>query len=200
MLWFALVLQFIISTVSYQAAGRSFFGALVQILSFYTIQTNLLIAVALTAILLKPRSQWGRFFGRTSVLTAITVYILIVGLVYATVLKGIWQLHGLFKLADVLLHEISPIIFLVFWLFFIPKEKLKWSLLLPWAIFPLLYLVYSLVRGAVTGYYPYPFVNAATLGYAQVMINSAGVLVVFLVLGSLLIGVSRLVSRGDSAV
>lgn len=199
MLWFALVLQFIISTGMYRSEGRSFFGALIQILSFYTIQTNLLIAIALTAILFAPGSRWGSFFRRTSVLTAIAVYILIVGLVYATVLKGIWQLHGLFKLTDVLLHEVSPVSFLLLWVLFVPKEKLKWSLLLSWAIFPLLYLVYSLARGASTGYYPYPFLNAAKFGYAQVMINSAGVLVVFLVLSSFLIGVSRLVSRRNSA-
>ncbi|RYE16627.1 MAG: hypothetical protein EOP51_25450 [Sphingobacteriales bacterium] len=196
MLWFALVLQFVISTQGYMADGRSLAGALIEILSFFTIQTNLLIAIALSAILLVPRSRWGRFFGQTSVLTAIAVYILIVGLVYAVVLKGIWQLQGLFKLADVLLHEVSPVIFLLYWLFFVPKEKLRWSLLFPWAIFPLLYLVYSLLRGAVTGGYPYPFINVAKLGYGQVMINSGGVLVVFLVFGALLIGVSR--SMADS--
>jgi len=191
MLWFALVLQFVISTNQYQAQGRSFGGALIQILSYYTIQTNLLIAVAMTSIWLFPTSNLGRFFSKTSVLTAIAVYILIVGLIYATVLKGIWQLTGLFKLTDVLLHELSPVTYLLFWFFVVPKESLRWSLLFPWAVFPLTYLFYALCRGAYTGDYPYPFVNAAKFGYPQVAVNAFFVLLIFTVLGSLLIGISR---------
>jgi hypothetical protein len=196
MLWFALGLQFYISTDAYMATGRSFAGAIIQIISFYTIQTNLLIAVGLTAILFAPESAWGRFFSRTSVLTSIAVYITIVGLIYATVLKGLLQLDGLFMLADFLLHTLSPIVFVVFWLLFVPKESIKWNQVLLWAIFPLLYLVYSLIRGAISGDYPYPFVNAAKLGYGQVAVNSVGVLVVFLVLSGVFIGISRVLRKG----
>lgn len=196
MLWFALALQFYISTEAYMATGRAFAGAIIQIVSFYTIQTNLLIAVALTAILLKPASAWGRFFSRTAVLTAIAVYICIVGLIYTTVLKGLIQLDGLFRLADLLLHTISPILFIIFWLLFVPKEAIKWTQILLWAIFPLLYLFYSLIRGAICGDYPYPFVNAAKLGYGQVAINSIGVLVVFLVFSGVFIGLVRVMRKG----
>ena len=196
MLWFALGLQFYISTNAYMATGRTFAGAIIQIISFYTIQTNLLIAVGLTAILLKPASAWGRFFSRTSVLTSIAVYIIIVGLIYNVILKSLVQLEGLFKLTDFLLHTVSPIVYLIFWLLFVPKENIKWNQILPWAIFPLLYLVYSLIRGAISGDYPYPFINAAKLGYGQVAVNSVGVLVVFLVLSGVFIGISRVVRKG----
>ncbi|HMI03857.1 MAG TPA: Pr6Pr family membrane protein [Pedobacter sp.] len=192
MLWFALILQFYISTRLYLEDGRSTAGAIVQIISYYTIQTNLLIAAAMTCILIKPGSKLGNFFSRTSVLTAIAVYILIVGLIYATILKGIWKLEGLFKLTDFLLHTLSPIAYVLFWIIFVPKDKIKWKSLLSWALFPLLYLIYSLIRGAISGYYPYPFVDAAKFGYAQVAINAVGVLLLFLAISSLLIGVARL--------
>src|ERR1700709_1596910 len=95
MLWFALILQFIISTKQFMVTGRTLAGALVQIISYFTIQTNLLIAVAFTVILIKPNSLWVKFFSRTTVLTAIAVYIVIVGLIYASVLKGILELKSL---------------------------------------------------------------------------------------------------------
>jgi len=192
MLWFALILQFYISTKMYVGAGRTTVGAVVEILSFYTIQTNLLIAVALSVILFKPDSAWGRFFSQTSVLTAIAVYIMIVGLIYATILKGIWNPQGWFKLADFLLHTVSPVMYMLFWIFFVPKIRIPWKVLFFWAVFPFIYLLYALIRGANTGYYPYPFVNAAKFGYTQVAINSVGILIVFLVLSSVLIGITRL--------
>lgn len=196
MVWFGLILQFYISTESYMAAGRSFIGSIIQIISFYTIQTNLLIAIALTAILLKPASSWGRFFSKPSVLTAITVYIVIVGLIYAIVLKGIWKPEGLFKLADDLLHTASPILFVVFWLIFVPKGNIKWKQVFPWAIFPFLYLIYSLIRGSITGDYPYNFINANMISYQQIAINSFFVLLAFLGISSIFISIDRFLKRG----
>jgi hypothetical protein len=193
--WFGLVLQFYISTERFLTQGHSVAWAIVQILSFYTIQTNLLIAVALASILLAPASNWGRFFSRVSVLTAIAVYISIVGLVFEFILKGLAKLEGLFILTDFLLHTVSPILFVLFWLIFVPKEIIKWKQILPWAIFPLLYLVYSLIRGAITGLYPYHFINAANIGYKQVAINSFFVLLVFLILSTVFIAISRALNK-----
>lgn len=195
MLWFALILQFFISTKQFMATGRSLAGAIVQVISYFTIQTNLLIAVALTVILIKPNSSWGKFFSRTRVLTAMAVYIVIVGLVYAFVLSGIWELKGLFKLTDFLLHTLSPISYVVFWLVFVTHEKINWNQILYWAIFPLLYLAYVLIRGAICSEYPYPFLNVVKLGYGRVVINSFFVLIAFLVISICFIGISRLLSK-----
>ncbi|WP_442588088.1 Pr6Pr family membrane protein [Pedobacter sp. AW31-3R] len=198
MLWFALGLQFYISIGKDMAEGRSLAGAIVQVLSYFTIQTNLLIAVAFSSILILPGTSWGRFFSRTSVLTAINVYINIVGLVYAFVLKGLWKPEGLFKLADYLLHTASPVLYLLFWLFFVKKQLIPWKRVFPWALFPLVYLFYSLIRGYFTGYYPYPFVDAAKIGYQQVFINSLLVLLVFMVISAVFITINRVLKRDES--
>jgi len=193
--WFGLCLQFYISTEKYMADGRSFIGAIIQIFSFFTIETNILVAVALTAVLIKPASKWGNFFSRTTVLTAITVYIVIVGLIYNIILRGLWKPEGLFKLTDDLLHSVSPIMFVVLWLFFVPKEKIRWKEIFLWAIFPLVYLVYSLIRGYFTGDYPYNFIDARVISYTQIMINSFFVLLAFLVISAVFIIIGRLLSN-----
>lgn len=194
-IWFALGLQFYISTERYLALGWSFIGSIIFILSYFTIQTNILVAVSLTAVLLKPQSAWGRFFSRISVITAVTVYIVIVGLVYTLILKGTAKLEGLFILADNLLHTISPILFVLFWLIFVTKENIKWNQILLWAIFPFSYLIYSLIRGCITGDYPYPFIDAAKIGYKHVAINSAFVLLAFVAISAAFISISRLLKK-----
>lgn len=193
--WFGLILQFYISIEKYLTEGWTLGGAFVQVISYFTIQTNILVAVALTSLLLKPKSSWGVFFSRISVLTAITVYITIVGLIYAVILKGLWKPEGLFKLADFLLHTLSPILFVVLWFVFLPKGNIKWKQLFLWAIFPIYYLIYSLIRGAFVGLYPYGFIDAGIIGYNQVMINSLMVLIVFLVISSILIAVNNFLKK-----
>ncbi len=68
---------------------------------------------------------------------------------------------------------------------------MAWFAPLAWAVWPLAYLVYALLRGAWLQSYPYPFIDVSTLGYPQALLNSAGLLVVFLVLGSALVGIGR---------
>lgn len=195
MLWFALILQFSISTEKYITEGRTFTGAVIQILSFYTIQTNLLIAIAMTAILIKPLSAWGRLFSSVSVQTSIAVYITIVGLIYALILKGVWKPQGLFKLTDILLHTASPIMYVLFWLFFVLKERIKWQQVFLWAIFPFVYLIYSLIRGSITGDYPYGFIDASKISYQQIAVNSLMVLVAFLFISAIFIMISRFLKK-----
>jgi hypothetical protein len=56
-----------------------------------------------------------------------------------------------------------------------------------WLIFPAVYLVYSLVRGPIADWYPYPFLDPDHGdGYANVALTSAAVLVTIIVLAALL--------------
>lgn len=63
---------------------------------------------------------------------------------------------------------------------------------LRWCVFPAAYLAYALIRGAMLGSYPYPFIDVLAIGYMRVAINSIGLLVLFLALGYSVLGLSRL--------
>jgi len=198
--WFALVLQFCISVPAYQAAGYTLGGSIAQLLSFFTILSNLLVVLSLTVILVKPKSSWGRFFSKNTVLIGIAVYINVVAVVYSLVLRQLWHPQGLFKLADELMHTINPLLFIIYWLTFVPKDGLKWKHALPLLWFPFIYLIYILIRGAISGDYPYPFVDAAKSGYVQVMVNSLVLLLVFLGFGLLYILTARLLTKTAKAI
>jgi len=181
--WAGLVIQFYLTVHS--ASTFVFY------ISFFTILTNLLVAVAFTTRFATPTNKVDVFFFKPATLTAITLYIAVVGLVYNVVLRWLWQPKGLQLLADNLLHVVTPVLCLVYWLLFYRKSMLRWQMPLTWLWYPGIYLAYVLVRGAVTNQYPYPFINVVQIGYPKTFINAAVMLAVFVGLGMLLVAVTR---------
>jgi len=198
--WFSLVLQFSISIPAYMANGRSLCNTLVQLFSFYTILSNLLMVVCLTIILLAPKSAGGRFFLKGSALTAIAFYITTVTIIYNIALRNLVQLDGTAVLANELLHVINPILFIIYWFAFVPKAGLSYKNVLPWLWFPFIYFIYVLIRGAIGGDYPYPFLNVAKLGYLQVIVHALILLPLMWGLGALYVLLAKLISKADNKI
>ena len=189
--WAALVLQFSLTIKTTDVTGFSNIKTITNFFSYFTILSNILVAVSLTVSLLNPASRTGTFFLKTSVQSAIAVYIFIVGLVYNLVLRNIWSPKGWQLVADNLLHVAVPVLFVLYWIIFTAKNILQWKNILPWLIFPMIYLIYSLLRGPVADWYPYPFLHARELGYGKVSINSLFVLMAFLLVGLGMIAFNR---------
>jgi hypothetical protein len=122
---------------------------------------------------------------------ATAVYIAIVGMVYQLLLRQLWNPQGAQWVADVLLHSMVPVGYVVYWLLFAPRAELSWKDSVTWLIYPGVYLVYVLARGAVSGLYPYPFVDVNVLGYGGVLARSGLLLLVFLGMGLLVVAVGR---------
>lgn len=83
---------------------------------------------------------------------------------------------------NTVLHYIMPLAIIGDWLIDQPKRRIAFKSALVWLTFPIMYVVYSLVRGAVVGWYPYPFLNPATNGYGGVVVVSCGITVLVLAL------------------
>ncbi len=196
--WFALIAQFYLILRSSEQTGYSTIKTITNFFSYFTILSNLLIAVCLTTSLLSPSSGLGSFFSKVPVQSAIALYIFIVGLVYNLVLRGIVTLTGLPWIVGNLLHVVVPVLFILYWLIFTPKKILHWKNILPWLIFPLVYLIYSLLRGPVADWYPYPFLHAGKLGYGKVAVNSVLVLVAFWVVGLGVIAYNRAGKKNET--
>lgn len=194
--WFAIILQLYLMIVNNMAV-LTMPDILTRFFSFFTIETNILVAVCLTSLFVTPNSRLGNFFSKTTTLTAITAYITVVGLVYNAVLRFLWAPQGMDRVADELLHLVIPVLFIVYWLRFVPKAGLKWNSFLPWLIFPLMYCIYVLIRGSIIDLYPYPFMNVTTLGLQTVLFNCLLVTLSFLVIALILIGIAKLKSKGS---
>ncbi len=193
--WLALEWQLYIMLGKAPSAGISTIKTIINFFSFFTILSNLLVAISLSAVLLTPSSRTGLFFSKITVQSAIAVYIFIVGLVYNLVLRNLWTPTGSQLLVDNLLHLIVPVLYVLYWIIFTPKKTLHWKNIFPWLIFPAIYLVYSLIRGAVVNWYPYPFIDAGTLSYGQLAINSMMVLAAILITGTAMIAFNRYANK-----
>ena len=66
------------------------------------------------------------------------------------------------------------------------------SALVGWLAYPIVYLVWTFIHGAYSGFYPYPFLNSGELGIARVLLNESGLLAIFLILALVLVGGGRL--------
>lgn len=178
------------------ATGIPVSTAIVNYFSYFTILTNLLVAVVLTLSL--RRSSLGDFASRSAVQTATAAYIAIVGIVFSLLLRNLWDTQGLQKVANILLHDLIPTLYLLYWMTWGCKSRLRFSNALAWLAYPLLYLAYSLIRGSIIGRYPYPFVDVVQLGYARVGLNSLLLVLAFVGLSLLFIAVGRWMTRDSS--
>lgn len=190
--WIALVLQLYLIIVNRTASIPE---TLLRYFGFFTILTNILVAASLTLVYVKGISENGHFLTRPKTLTATAVYITIVGLIYNVILRFQWAPEGLAKLVDELLHSVIPVLFIFFWIKFVPKQSIKWKNILPWLIYPLVYLGYTLLRGSFAAWYPYPFINVTDLGYEKVVMNSVMVTVAFVVIAVLFAGIAKAMSK-----
>ena len=163
--------------------------------AYFTITTNLLVAITCVMLLLAPNSRLGEFLGQQKTLTATTSYILVVGIIYNVLLRIIWKPEGLQLIVNELLHAVIPILFLIYWLVFVRKDGLKWNNVWAWLLYPLIYTVYVFIFGAITGFYPYPFIDLAQLGIKTTIINACGITVFFIAISLLLVGVSKLYKK-----
>ncbi|MFI5185602.1 MAG: Pr6Pr family membrane protein [Chitinophagales bacterium] len=193
--WFALVLQLFILINNTPGNGMTPLQAIGRFFIFFTILSNLLVAVSLAIILIKSSSSPGRFFSKPFSVSAIAVYIFIVGLVYNIILRPLWRPTGLQWVADELLHVAVPVLFLIYWVFLVFKGSLKWKHAFWWLIFPLFYLFYAMIRGKIEGFYPYPFIDLNKLGYSRVLLNCAGLTATFLIIGLLFVVADKIMGR-----
>lgn len=189
--WFALILQLYLILMSRWQGDKSLLGGVDIFFSYFTVLTNILVALVLTCAATSGDSPIRRFCLKPSVQGGVVAAIVLVGLAYNLLLRHTWNPQGLQWVADELLHDVMPVLFVLYWWFCVPKGTLHGSNVWPWLIYPLVYFIYALVRGYFVGTYPYPFIEVDTLGYPQVFINAVMVLVAFVVISLVVIAVDR---------
>lgn len=180
----ALVLQLVVilsgqgilgttSQVSLEEQVRRYF-------SYFTIQSNLLVGVA---VFLLVRGKGGSFFRavRLSSLVGITV----TGVVAFVALPPSPGYTLVNLVCDRLLHIVVPLVTVVGWVAFGPRGQVKRPDVARSLIWPVLWLSATLALGPAVRWYPYPFLDAHALGLARVLVNSAAIAVLFLTLAGL---------------
>lgn len=189
--WPALVLQYWLIVWS-----GSLGAVTVRYFSFFTILSNLL--VALVAASAATGGNWRplRLLRTPRVRGLAALCIAVTGLVYVAVLRSLWHPLGPQLIADRALHYVVPALYLLWWLALLPHGTLEWRDALRWLWFPLLFALWTFVRGAIVDEYPYPFLDVGRLGYPAALLNAALVALLFAVLGGALVALDKTLARG----
>ena len=192
-----LLLQFCLTLITKGEQGSDIVSTLVFFFTFYTILTNIMLVL----IYLSEVAEWRWLDWWRSPVTRgmMAGAIALVGIFNHLLLANLQDLTGLRSLADTILHYITPAWFVLWWLLFQPKQRLKLAdipvMLLP----TLIWLIWAMVRGAVVSEYPYPILDAVKLGYGQVAINCVFVFVGLLLIYLVVIGLDRVLGRAKNA-
>ena len=170
-----------------------------RFVSFFTILTNALVAVAAIG----HASGAGRLHDwavRPGVRTAVTLDIFMVALIFHLLLRNQVQPGALGWWGNLLAHQIVPAAWIGCWLVFGGHGGIGSRAPLRWLIFPLGYAGWTLILGAASGWYPYPFINVPALGYPAVLRMMAIITLTFLAFAYALRWVDgRLAGRLDHA-
>lgn len=156
---------------------------------FFTILTNILVLTSFACMTVRNRALPAPW------LAGLTLWIAIVGVVYHLLLAGLAEPDGLAWWTDQAFHTAVPVLCVLWWIAFAPKEGLAWPVAFAWLTWPLAYMAYALGRGALDGIYPYPFVDVAALGYGGVARNAVGLAVGFTIGGLALVAIAKRLTR-----
>ena len=182
----AVVVLFAVAYQAWTLFGSGFFRPL-RFFAFFTILSNLFGAAVFLALAVSR----GRTRTRTFDLLrgAAVVYLMVTLIVVLVLLSGA-ELQVAVPWVDFIVHRVFPIIVLVDWLIDPPATDLRIRDVALWLAFPIVWLALTLVRGAVDGWYPYPFLDPGNGGYRSVAYHVGMILAGFLVLGGAVVAVS----------
>ncbi len=160
----------------------------VNYFSYFTIDSNLIAAGVLLAGAARRNTSGSLAFDL--VRGAAVVYMSITGIVF-TLLLANTDVDTAIRWVNTVVHELMPLVMLADWLVSPPSVRLKVRQGLVWLSFPLVWIVYTLIRGAIVNRYPYPFLDPANGGYASVAVYSAGILIAMILVSAIIVGLAN---------
>lgn len=151
---------------------------IVSFFSYFTVLSNVGAAVVLAALAVRPDLSSDRRIA--PVRGAITLYMSITFLVYNLLLAPASADVGLTaRWVDLVVHVVGPLVVALDWVVDPPRRWLSNRDVATWMIFPAVYFAYSLIRGPIVDWYPYPFLDPNQHSYLVIAVYAVVILAVF---------------------
>jgi hypothetical protein len=190
--WGAVVFQFVLvltgSAVLVEDDPPGMVERIYRFFAYFTIQSNLVVAVVSTALARDPRLDRPRW--RVARLAGI-VGIIVTGLVHFFLLRPLLDLDGADWLADRWLHMVVPVVCVAAWVWVGPRPRVAGREVAYALAWPILWIAWTLVVGQVDGWVPYPFLDPDEDGWASVLIVCVGITALFLLLFAVIAWLDR---------
>jgi hypothetical protein len=180
----------VIAAIAFQLAWLANEGRFdpFRFFAFFTIQSNLLgvaVLLALVARADRPRTPVVELLRGAAV-----VYLIVTFVVVIAFLSG-EDVQLDLQWVDFVLHKLFPVVVLIDWLIDPPTVRLPWRTALVWLAYPLVWVTFTLVRGALDDWYPYPFLDPTNGGYTSVAVYFVTILGFFLVIGGAVVALGN---------
>ncbi|MEV6427188.1 Pr6Pr family membrane protein [Nocardia sp. NPDC051463] len=158
--------------------------------SYFTIQSTVLAVIVLVVGAVRdPRDRrWQAIRGAT------TLYLLITGVVYAVLLAKV-EVMLTDKWINDVVHRILPLVVMLDWVLVPATLGITRTLIGAWLIYPAGYGAYTLIRGPIVDWYPYPFLDPREQGYISLIIGLLILSGVFALLAVAVVSLGALVAR-----
>lgn len=148
-----------------------------SIIKYFTIQSNMLVATYFLYLIIGKRNN-----KLDKQILGVSVNITITFIIYALMLAHTWDPKGWHQVSNILLHYITPIITVIYLLTYNEVRDFKYSDILYMMIYPLLYLLFLVTHGIITGDYLYPFFQVSEVGIFGLISMIFGLVVFFVLL------------------
>ena len=160
----------------------------VNYFSYFTIDSNLIAA----GVLIVGAARWNRpaTVAFELVRGAAVVYMSITGIVFTLLLSNT-DVDTAIHWVNTVVHELMPLVLLADWLVTPPAARLQLRQGLVWLSFPLVWIIYTIIRGAIVNRYPYPFLDPANGGYGSVAVYCVAILFAMLVVSGITVGLAN---------
>lgn len=187
----ALIIAFINQMIHSEI--ESYVGRVIRYFSYFTEYSNILVMLwFLNKSILNERIK---FLNKESVKGALTLYIIVAGIVFFLVLNKAWNQEGIVKLQSYILHGFAPIAFMLDWIIFDEKGNYKYKDIKLWIIFPVVYLFVALFIGKMMGVYPYPFLDLNKISVLEFFNYLVYLVIAFIGLALLIVTIDKLLYK-----
>ncbi|PFG34879.1 Pr6Pr family membrane protein [Sanguibacter antarcticus] len=173
------IMELTIAAVDGPGEAGSMTERLVRLLSYFTILSNITIGVVSIVAAVDPRRDGLGF--RVAHLDGL-LCIAVTGIVYNTLLRGVAALSQAGAFSNFLLHVAAPLAAVIVWVVVGPRPRIDTRTVLLSVVAPILWLVYTFVRGSIVDWYPYPFLDVIEIGLGSALLNAGIIAVLFLAL------------------
>jgi hypothetical protein len=159
--------------------------------STYTYQSNLMVLIWLTlAVILQERNSDHWFFSE-KIRGAITLYITVTFIIFAILLAPLYHPTGIAAYQNLVLHYLIPVAFILDWVLTESRRDYNWTYIIYWLVYPLCYLVFSIIREAITHESIYYFLSMSEYGVPIFIAICFGLAGFFLGLGALYVFINK---------
>ena len=164
-------------------------------LAFFTIQSNLLVGISALWL-------WLRTGVRSTLFSVVwlsgLVGISITGIVYHWLLAPLHDPRGLALIGDLIVHSAVPILAVVGFFVFGPRGLITPRIASLTLVYLAVWGAFTLIRGEIVNWYPYPFVDVNDKGYSRVIANGVGLAIMYLAVGFGYMALDRMMTSEPS--